>query len=172
MTLHNDQLLIRAEIDADIAAIHAVHARAFGQEDEAKLVDALRAGGFVVLSLVAVEQNEIVGHVLLSRLPLHTGEGIVPLLSLAPVGVWPEYQRRGIGSALIREAIRQAKGMGERAIVVLGHADYYPRFGFDSQLARRLRSAFSGDEWMAMELVPGALLGLEGEVRYPAPFGC
>lgn len=165
-------LHIRPEIESDLSAIHAVHTQAFERADEADLVDALRNEGHVVCSLVAVNQDRIVGHILLTRLPLNTQDGIVPLLALAPVGVLPERQREGIGAALIQESIHQARAAGERGIIVLGHADYYPQFGFDAELARALRSPFSGDIWMALELVPGGLRGIEGEVRYPPPFGC
>ena len=134
------------------------------------LVDALRDGGYGRVSLVA-EDPGIVGHVLFSDLPIVTATGTVSALSLAPVAVVPAAQRRGIGSALIRRGLDLCRERGHRIVVVLGHAEYYPRFGFSADLARPLRSPFHGEHWMAMELTPGALTGLAGDVRYPPPFG-
>lgn len=87
------------------------------------------------------------------------------------MAVRPDRQRRGIGSRLIRDGLAMCRGRGHRVVVVLGHADYYPRFGFSPALAERLRSPFPGPHFMALELVPGALDGVVGEVRYPPPFG-
>lgn len=92
-------------------------------------------------------------------------------LALAPVAVLPERQRQGIGSRLIREGLRACAEAGHRITVVLGHADYYPRFGFSAPLAEPLQAPFSGPSFMALELVPGALADVTGEVRYPPPFG-
>ena len=136
------------------------------------LVDALRAGGHARLSLVAEIDGDVVGHVLFSDLPILTDRGVVPALALAPVAVRPDQQRRGIGSALIRAGLAAARAAGHRIVVVLGHAEYYPRFGFSAKLAEPLSSPFSGrDSWMALELVPGALDGVEGAVQYAPPFG-
>ena len=98
--------------------------------------------------------------------------GIVPALALAPVAVRPDHQKRGIGSALIRAGLAACRADGHRIVVVLGHAEYYPRFGFSAKLAEPLASPFSGkDSWMALELVPGALDGVVGAVQYAPPFG-
>lgn len=143
---------------------------AFGQEDEARLVDALRAGGHARISLVAEEEGRGVGHILFSDLPIITKGGVVPALSLAPMAVIPSHQRRGIGSLLVWGALRACRDAGHRIVVVLGHPGFYPRFGFSARLAERLGSPYSGPAFMAAELVPGALEGVEGEVRYPPPF--
>jgi hypothetical protein len=96
----------------------------------------------------------------------------VPALALAPVAVRPDHQKRGIGSALIRSGLEACRAGGHRIVVVLGHAEYYPRFGFSAKLAEPLSSPFSGrDSWMALELVPGALDGVVGTVQYAPPFG-
>ncbi len=160
----------RPETTDDHAAIREVVRLAFGREDEARLVDALRDGGYVRVSLVAEEAGRIVGHILFSDLPIETPRGIVGALALAPMAVIPERQRRGIGSALVREGLRACSERGHRIVVVLGHPEFYPRFGSSAKLAERLAAPFSGPAFMAWELIPGALEGVEGEVRYPPPF--
>jgi len=163
---------IRPETPADHEAVRHVNRLAFGGEDEARLVDALRAGGHARVSLVAEVGGAVVGHVLFSEVPILTDGGTVPALSLAPMAVLPEYQRRGVGSALVREGLRVCQEAGHRIVVVLGHPAFYPRFGFSAGLAERLANPFHGGEaWMALELVPGALGGVTGWVRYPPPFG-
>jgi putative acetyltransferase len=162
---------VRAETPADLEAIREVNRRAFGQEDEARLVDALRDGGYARLSLVAEEGGRVVGHILFSDLPIVTPMGTLHALALAPLAVLPDQQRQGIGSRLVREGLQACAEAGHRVVVVLGHPDFYPRFGFSARLAERLQAPFSGPSFMALELVPGALAGVSGQVRYPPPFG-
>lgn len=164
-------MIIRTEKPADRDGVAHVHREAFRQDDEARLVDALRDGGYARLSLVADADPGIVGHILFSDLPIVAATGTVGALSLAPVAVLPSSQLHGIGSALIRQGLDACREQGHRIVVVLGHAAYYPRFGFSPELARPLRSPFTGEHWMALELVPGALKGVTGDVRYPPPFG-
>ncbi len=163
--------VIRPETPADRPAIREVNRRAFGRDDEARLVDTLRAGGYVRVSLIAEVGGKVVGHILFSELPIVTPQGTAEALSLAPLVVVPSYQRRGTGSMLVSEGLRACWDAGHRIVVVLGHPKFYPRFGFSAKLAERLRSPFSGPAFMALELVPGALEGVEGDVRYPPPFG-
>jgi putative acetyltransferase len=163
---------IRAETVADLDAIRYINRLAFGQDDEARLVDALREGGCVRLSLVAEQSGQVVGHILFSDLPIITEAGTIPGLALAPMAVLPEFQRRGIGSELVRKGLGECRQRGHRIVVVLGHPHFYPRFGFSSELASALASPFGGgDSWMALELVPGALAGVTGRVVYAPPFG-
>jgi len=162
---------IRQETHDDLEAIRIVNTLAFGQDVETRLVDALRDGGYLRLSLVAEVVGRVVGHILFSDLPIATPRNIVAALALAPMAVVPEYQRRGIGSALVREGLDACRDAGHRIVVVLGHPEYYPRFGFSAELARPLASPFSGDAWMALELVAGSLRGIVGRVEYPPPFG-
>ena len=163
--------MIRAEEQSDFEAIREVNRLAFGRDDESRLVDALRAEGHARVSLVAEVDGQVVGHILFSDLPILTPGGRVRALSLAPMSVVPTQQRHGIGSVLVKQGLRSCHEAGHRIVVVLGHPEFYPRFGFSAKLAERLRSPFSGPAFMALELVPGALDGVEGEVRYPPPFG-
>jgi putative acetyltransferase len=97
--------------------------------------------------------------------------GPVPAAALAPVSVLPDHQRRGIGDSLVRNGLGCLRELRERIVIVLGHPDYYSRFGFSSQKARSLESSFSPEAFMALELVPHALYGIRGKVRYPTAFG-
>ena len=165
-------IIIRPESTADHEAIRYVNRLAFGQDDEARLVDALREGGFVRVSLVAEQAGQVIGHILFSDLPISTVAGMVPALALAPMAVVPAFQNQGVGSALVRSGLEACRQEGHRVVVVLGHAHFYPRFGFSSKLAASLTSPFSGREsFMALELVRGALDSVVGRVQYPPPFG-
>ncbi len=164
-------LTIRFESPADHDAIRRVNRLAFGQNEEADLVDALRAGGFVHVSLVAEQGGQIVGHILFSELSITTdSSGTVPALGLAPMAVLPTFQRQGIGSELVRGGLDACRKQGHRIVIVLGHPAFYPRFGFSAELAGPLQSPFAGEAWMATELVPGALTGVAGRVEFPPPF--
>jgi putative acetyltransferase len=145
----------------------AVIEAAFGRPDEADLVEALHLEGVVLLSQVAEEDGQIVGHVLFSRMWIESIEAV----ALAPVAVLPEYQRRGIAAQLIRSGLNRLREQGERIVIVLGHPHYYERFGFSVEKARALVSPFPPEAFMALELTPGALEGVRGKVRYPAAFG-
>jgi len=165
-------LAIRPDTDEDRKTVWNLNHEAFGVEDEANLVDALRDGGFVEVSLVAEEDGEIVGHILFSRLTIVTDDRIVDALSLAPMAVLPSHQRQGIGSKLVEAGLEACPQQIHKIVVVLGHPEFYPRFGFSAELARPLESPFGGGEaWMAKELVPGVLSGVEGRIEYPPPFG-
>jgi putative acetyltransferase len=162
--------LIRPETDADHAAIDEVNRRAFGTDAEARLVDALRAGGYARHSLVAEMEGRIVGHILFSDLPIATARGPIPAVALAPMAVVPEYQRQGIGTALVRDGLDRCRAAGAAAVIVVGHPEYYPRFGFAAALGARIESPYPGPAFMALELVPGSLKGVAGRVEYPPPF--
>ncbi len=165
---------IRPEQPSDHAAIEAVNRQAFGQDAEAHLVAKLREADShdPALSLVAVHDGEVVGHILFSPILIETDGGNVAAMALAPMAVLPDYQRQGIGSALVREGLEACRRAGHRIVVVLGHADYYPRFGFKPANRHRLRSPFTvpDEAFMAMALVPGGLDDISGVVRYPAAF--
>lgn len=163
-------MVIRPETAHDAVAVRAVLVAAFGGDDEATLVELLRADGDVVASLVAIVGDEIVGHVLFSRLTIRTAARDVPGVALAPLAVLPAFERRGIGSALVHEGFRLLRDIGEAIVIVLGDPPYYTRFGFSTGLALPLRSRYSGPAFMALELRPGALRGLAGDVNYPPAF--
>lgn len=162
--------IIRPETAADHAAIREVNRLAFGGECEARLVDALRDGGYARISLVAEDDGRIIGHILFSALVIETSHGEIEGLSLAPMAVSPSHQRKGIGSSLVREGLRACQRARHRIVIVLGHPEFYTRFGFSAKLAEPLRSPYSGPAFMAVELVPDARRDIEGEVRYPPPF--
>lgn len=162
-------LQVRPEAQADLAAIRAVNREAFGSAAEADLVDALRANGDSALSLVAENDSGVVGHILFSHLPIQGPAREVAAVALAPMSVLPPWQRRGVGSALVRTGLDRSREAGFEAVVVLGHPEYYPRFGFSALLAEPLQAPFSGPAFMALELVPGAL-SAGGVVRYPDAF--
>jgi putative acetyltransferase len=164
-------MTIRPERVADHQAIRAVNTAAFGGPAEAAIVDALRRDGLAVLSLVADIEGTLIGHILFSRLFVETATARVAALALAPMAVVPGHQRRGVGTALVREGLVGCRAAGETIVLVVGHPAYYPRFGFSHDLTRRLHSPFTGDAFMALELQPGALDGVAGDVRYPAAFG-
>ncbi|HEX3916408.1 MAG TPA: N-acetyltransferase [Caulobacteraceae bacterium] len=161
--------MVRPARPDDYPAIHAVEAAAFEHEDEANLVEAVRAGGAVLVELVAEGAGgEIVGHILFSRMTVTPPRFFA---GLAPVAVSPTLQGKGVGDALCRAGIEALRAMGCEAVVVLGHPDYYPRFGFSVDAARQLESPYAGGPaFMAMELAPGALAG-PLKVDYPAAFG-
>ena len=165
-------ILIRAEHEEDFEAVRTVNLRAFGQDGESRLIDSLRAGGFAPVSLVAGIGAQVVGHILFSKLEIITGADTVTALALAPLAVLPEFQRLAIGSALVRRGLEICKDHGHRIVVVLGHPDFYPRFGFSAKLAESLQSPFGGGpSFMVAELTPGAMAGVVGRVEYAPPFG-
>jgi len=163
-------LSIRLETSADFDAIRRVNREAFGGDDEARLVDALRAGDYVRLSLVAELDEQVIAHVLFSELAIVNDARSVPALALAPMAVLPTFQNQGIGSALIRTGLTMCRERGHQIVIVLGHKDYYPRFGFAPELAARLESIYAGESFMALELTPDALRDVTGRVVYAPPF--
>lgn len=164
--------VIRPETGQDHEAVWRVNQMAFEGDAEANLVDALRDGGYVEVSLVAEADAKIVGHILFSGLSIITSVGTVEAVSLAPMAVLPSHQRQGIGSRLVQAGLKACREKGHRIAVVLGHPDFYPRFGFSAELALPLANPFGcGEAWMALEFVPGILAGVEGRVEYPPPFG-
>jgi putative acetyltransferase len=164
-------LAIREEQPLDSDQVRNVNEAAFGRTDEARLIDRLRAEGVVLLSLIAELDNQIVGHILFSRMTIETAYGPVDAVSLAPMAVLPDHQGRQVGSQMVRRGLSELRSRGERIVLVLGHEEYYPRFGFSSGKARCLISPFPPDAFMALELSEGALEGIHGTVRYPSAFG-
>ena len=164
-------MLIREESPEDVAAIHRINAAAFDTEAEANLVDALRTQHAIIISLVAEENAVPVGHILFSPVTL-----LPPtehkLAALAPMAVLPDYQRHGIGSALVRSGIEACRKLGYDGIIVLGHPHYYPRFGFVPASQFKLRTEYDvpDEVFMAMELKKGALAGMDALVQFHPAF--
>jgi len=171
LSTQEDAMYIQDETPEQRAQVHALNRAAFGRDDEADLVERLRADGLVRLSLVACDGDAVVGHVLFTDLPTQVDGRSVRAVALAPVAVDPRRQSGGVGSALIRAGLACLARDGVEAAIVLGHPAYYPRFGFSAALAAKLASPFAGEAFMALELVEGALRGEAGQVRYPAAFG-
>jgi putative acetyltransferase len=164
-------LLVRDEKPCDQEQVRKVNEAAFGRSDEADLIDRLRIEGAVLLSLVAEVGDQIIGHILFSRITVETAQGSISAVSLAPMAVLPDHQGRKVGSQMVRHGLAQLCDRGECIVIVLGHKRYYPRFGFSSEKARYLASPFPPEAFMALELCDGALAGIRGAVRYPSAFG-
>jgi putative acetyltransferase len=165
-------ILIRPEAPGDAAAIRAVDELAFGQPDEADLIDALRANGTSLLSLVAEREGEIVGHILFSPVTLQADEAVFAALALGPLAVRPEHQGRGIGSRLVEAGLQACLEAGSDLVFVLGHPAYYPRFGFVPTRPLGIRCEYDvpDDAFMLAELREGALAGRTGIVKYRPEF--
>lgn len=165
---------IRPEQKSDHALIHEVNRLAFGGEDEARLVESIRNSALFIpeLSLVAVEDSTIVGHILFSPVTIETDEGSLEALALAPMAVRPDYQRKGVGTALVRQGLDVCRRMGYRIVIVIGHPHYYPRFGFTQARAKGFEAPFPvpDEAFMVCELLEGSLDGAAGTVRYPEAF--
>jgi putative acetyltransferase len=168
-----EAITIRRETAADQAGIRRVLERAFPTPAEAALVDALRAAGCVTLSLVAVGAgDEVLGHILFSPVTIDTAAGTRAAVGLAPMAVDPAWQRQGIGGRLVRAGLEILRRQGHAAVVVLGHPDYYPRFGFApaSRAGLRWEHPCPDEAFMALALAPDGLTARAGVVRYRPEF--
>jgi putative acetyltransferase len=167
-------LRIRPESAGDAAAIYEVNERGFARPNEAELVDLLRAGTARIpeLSLVAESNSRIVGHCLFSRASIEISLDDHGILALGPIVVIPEYQRRGIGSALIEHGLQAARALGFRGVILIGHPGYYPRFGFRPAADFGLTCEFEvpGDVFMTLPLVPEGFTGINGRILFAPPF--
>lgn len=163
--------MIRIEEKNDCAAVHTLNSSAFETSAEANLVDALRKEAAPIISLVAEEDSKIVGHIMFSPVSL-SGNSEVNIMGLAPMAIDAKYQRKGIGSALVRAGLEQCKEIDFNTVVVLGHPEYYPRFGFkpSSQSGIKCEYDVPEDVFMVMELQQGYLHGMSGIIKYHAAF--
>ncbi|MDF2192800.1 N-acetyltransferase [Paraflavitalea sp. CAU 1676] len=170
------EIIIRQEEPADIPAVYAMNSEAFGQDKEAKLVDALRKNDAVFvpgLSLVATADGAIVGHILFTKIKIvDQGGHEFESLALAPMAVSKAFQKHGIGRQLIGQGLIVAKELGFTSVIVLGHEYYYPRFGFLPSSKWHIYPPFQvpANVYMAIELVEGGLQHVTGTVQYPAEF--
>ena len=177
---HENTMIIRQEKEEDFSRVRDVVKRAFENVKESDhtehlLVERLRKSEAYIpdLSLVAEMKGEkIVGHILLSKVEVVSEKGFVTVLGVAPLSVLPEFQGQGIGGMLIREAHKRASGLGYGAALLLGHKDYYPRFGYRkaSEFGIKFPVDVPDEYTMAVELRAGGLKGVQGQVRYPDAF--
>lgn len=165
-------ILIRTEKIEDHEAVRRINELAFGQPNEADLVDALRENADPCISLVAVVDEQVVGHIFFSPVSIEMESGDFTAMGLAPMAVLPEHQNQGIGSQLVRDGLKECRRLGENIVVVLGHPNYYPRFGFVPASLKGLRSEYDvpDEVFMVTELTEGALAGRRGLVKYHPEF--
>jgi putative acetyltransferase len=165
-------ITIREEQSQDIASIRNLNKRAFSQTQEADLVDKLRQDCNDLLSLVAVVQDQVVGHILFSPATIESRQRAVQGMALAPMAVLPEYQRQGIGSKLVRTGIEKLKKGQCPFIIVLGHAEYYPRFGFEPASRYGVHSEWEvpDDAFMILLLSGPEMSTISGVAKYRPEF--
>lgn len=165
------RLVVRDAVAQDLDAIKALHRRAFGGGGEAALVDELHASDAALVSLVALAGRDVVGHVLFSEVRVEPAAACL-VAGLAPMAVSPLCQRSGVGSRIGAEGLVRCRERGVAAVVVLGHRDYYPRFGFRPASEYGLASTYDApaDAFMALELEPGSLRSVSGLVHYHPSF--
>ena len=146
----------------------------FSDKDEHNLVRRLRNSNEFIkeLSLIAEDENKILGHVLLTKALINGEDTSFEALALAPLAVLPEYQKSGIGKKLMNKAIERARELGYKSIVVLGHEKYYPKFGFEKASKYGVKAPFEvpDEAYMILELLPGGLNGVSGIVEYSKAF--
>jgi predicted N-acetyltransferase YhbS len=166
-------ITIRQEVKEDYKRVFKITKLAFGQEKESKLIEKIRKGPNFVpeLSLVAEKNNEIVGHILFSKMKI-VGESEYETLMLAPLAVIPELQKQGIGGKLVKKGIEKAIELGFDSIIVVGHKDYYPKFGFQKASKWGIKCPFEVPDgaFMAIELTKKALENKAGVVQFPEEF--
>jgi putative acetyltransferase len=165
-------MVIREEQIKDIEQIWQVNTAAFVTDAEATLVNLLRDSGCTFISMVAETDNKIVGHILFTPVSLTGDKNRLKLMGLAPMAVLPEYQNQGIGSQLVETGLQHCRDSGYDAVVVLGHPNYYPRFGFVPSVNYGIKSEYevADDVFMIIELVPGSLKNHTGIIRYHDAF--
>jgi len=165
-------VIVREERPEDVIHIRHVNDEAFGREQESELVEKLRDHGMLPISLVAILDNEVVGHIAFSPVTIESAPSSLKAMTLAPVAVLPEYQRNGIGSQLVHAGLKECRRREQDLVFLVGHPDYYPRFGFVLARPRGIDCEFEVPEaaWMVVELRQGALSGLKGMVKFQPEF--
>ena len=165
-------LVIRLETPEDSTAIRNVNEAAFGSPLEADLVEKLRLRQAYALSLVATNGDLVIGHILFCPVTIESGNTSFGALGLGPMAILPSYQRKGVGSQLVLAGLQECKRLGHEIVVVLGHPDYYPRFGFVPASAYGIKCEYDvpDEVFMVLELREGALAGRSGVVKYQPEF--
>ena len=161
---------VRLEEPRDVAGVRETNEQAFGAPLEARLVDAVR-GSAGSISLVATVDDRVIGHILFTAVSIEPSVS-VRVAGLAPLSVRPQYQCVGVGGQLVRAGLEECRRSGYSAVVLVGHPEYYPRFGFVPADTMGLECEFPvpREAFMVIELEAGALAGLAGVVRYRAEF--
>jgi len=177
--IYNMELIIRKEDPGDYADVDLIIRKAFesmefSDHTEHLLVKRLRKSSDFIpdLSLVAVCKDNVIGHILFTKIYIRDNNKVKESLALAPVAVKPEFQRKGVGSALVVEGHEIARRKGFKSVVVLGHKDYYPRFGYENAGRYNIMPPFKVPEGFYMvKLLDGAVMGdIGGIVEYPEEF--
>ncbi len=166
-------ITIRPEQSKDIAGVRAINEMAFDGTEEAKIVDSLRNACPDAVSLVAVEDERILGHILFSPVLVSGGQEVTRGMGLAPMAVLPERQRQGIGSMLVQTGIKEMRERNCPFIIVLGHPEYYPRFGFVPASNHGLSCQWDGipdEAFMVLILDEAAMADVSGTARYRGEF--
>jgi len=169
-------MIIRTESVKDFKEVYNVNFLAFGnREDESKLIERIRNSEEFIseLSIVAEIDNEIVGHILLSKAAVENKEEQQEVIVLAPIAIKPIYQKQGIGSKLINEGLKRCKELGFNIVFLIGHPEYYPKFGFKPARIFGLelkQFEVPEDVFMVCELNEGELQNIKGELKYPKSF--
>ncbi|MCP6760595.1 MAG: N-acetyltransferase [Fischerella sp. CENA71] len=167
-------LNIIPETYKEILTIRQLITQAFGQVKVAELVDIIRESENFIpeLSLIAVENGEVLGHILFSQIIIETPNQTIPSLALAPLAVKPSHQCQGIGSRLVETGLSKCREFDYPVVIVVGEPAYYQRFGFQTagQFGLRSSLSFPDEVFMVLELKPAALKNIAGTVRYPAYF--
>jgi putative acetyltransferase len=167
-------ITIRPEKPEDIPSVRIINERAFGQPAEADIVDRLRQNCPEALSLVAEDEGYIVGHILFTPVTVETDEKSIQGMGLAPMAVLPERQREGIGSIMVENGLKILQDRSCPFVIVLGHAEYYPRFGFKIASKHGLTSQWDGvpdEAFMVLIFDEITLEGVSGIARYRNEFG-
>ncbi|UCF12895.1 MAG: N-acetyltransferase [Thermoplasmatales archaeon] len=167
-------MIIRREKKGDFNSINDVNKQAFKQNNESELIKRIRASKNFIpdLSLVAEVNGKIIGHILFSNINI-IGVEDYESLALAPMAVLPKFQKKGIGGRLNKEGLKKARELGYNSVIVVGHQDYYPRFGFERASKWKIKCPFEVPDkaFLAIELKDGALTEKLGIVEYPKEFG-
>ncbi len=166
-------ITVRREKSGDAMAMRRVLEQAFGRRNEADLVDALRGAEIPLVSLVAVCDEQVVGHILFSPVTVESDDTRFHAVALGPMAVLPTHQNQGIGSELVRRGLEECRLAGHEVVFVLGHPNFYPRFGFVPAKQYGIRCEYNvpDDVFMALELRESALTGRTGTVKYQPEFG-